>query len=191
MARLLVDRGAPEALLAQTEAVIAEEEARVHARLAPLKARLEGKRALLYTGGVKSWSMISALQELGVTTVATSVRKSTENDKLRIKELMGEDAPMVDSIPPRELYTRLSRGDADILLSGGRTQFVALKARVPWMDINQERPHGYAGYEGMVALAEALCSELFNPIWRDVRRPAPWDAPETNPQSNNESGGAR
>jgi nitrogenase molybdenum-cofactor synthesis protein NifE len=38
------------------------------------------------------------------------------------------------------------------MLSGGRSQFVALKAKMPWLDINQERHHAYAGYEGMVVL---------------------------------------
>ena len=38
------------------------------------------------------------------------------------------------------------------MLSGGRSQFVALKAKMPWLDINQERHHAYAGYDGMVEL---------------------------------------
>ena len=48
------------------------------------------------------------------------------------------------------------RGDADIMLSGGRTQFIALKARLPWLDINQERHNAYAGYDGMVELVREL-----------------------------------
>ena len=175
LARMLVARGAPAALQARAEAVIAEEEAAAEARLAPLRARLAGKKALLYTGGVKSWSVVSALQELGMEVVATSVRKSTAADKGRALELLGDEAALVDAIPPRELYARLARGDADLLLSGGRTQFVALKARVPWLDINQERAHGYAGYQGAVALARQVDRELHNPLWQDLRRPAPWD----------------
>ena len=50
-------------------------------------ARLRGKRALLYTGGVKSWSVVSALQDLGMDVVATGTKKSTEEDKARIREL--------------------------------------------------------------------------------------------------------
>jgi nitrogenase molybdenum-cofactor synthesis protein NifE len=82
---------------------------------------------------------------------------------------------MVDSIPPREMYAQLSRGEADIMLSGGRSQFVALKARVPWLDINQERHLGYAGYDGIVTLVGELHRALANPVWQDVRRPAPWE----------------
>lgn len=173
-ARMLVERGAPRALLERTEALVAREEARAWERIAPYRARLEGKRVLLYTGGVKSWSVVSALQEVGMVVVGTSVRKSTKEDKERIKEIMRDDAHMVDSIPPREMYAQLARGDADILLSGGRTQFVALKAKMPWLDINQERHHAYAGYDGMVELVRQIALEIGNPIWQDVRRPPPW-----------------
>jgi nitrogenase molybdenum-cofactor synthesis protein NifE len=112
---------------------------------------------------------------MGMVIVSTSVRKSTDNDKQKIKDLMGGDAHMVNSIPPREMYAQLRRGDADILLSGGRTQFVALKARTPWLDINQERHHAFAGYDGMVTLVRQLDASLSNPVWKDVRRLAPWE----------------
>jgi len=174
-ARLLVERGAPADLIERTEALIESEEARAWARIKPFQSRLEGKRVLLYTGGVKSWSVVSALQEIGMVVVGTSTRKSTKEDKERIKELMGGDAHMVDSIPPRQMYDQLMRGEADILLSGGRTQFVALKAKVPWLDINQERHHAYGGYDGMVELVRQLDLEINSPVWREVRRPAPWD----------------
>jgi nitrogenase molybdenum-cofactor synthesis protein NifE len=174
-ARMLVERGAPADLEERAEALIATEETRAWARLEPHRPRLAGKRVLLYTGGVKSWSVVSALQEIGMVVIATSVRKSTPEDKERIKEITKDDAHMIDSMPPREMYEKLARGDADILLSGGRTQFVALKAKLPWLDINQERHHAYAGYDGMVELVEQLDLEINNPVWSAVRRPAPWD----------------
>ena len=50
----------------------------------------------------------------------------------------------------------LAGGKADIMLSGGRTQFIALKAKTPWLDINQERHTAYAGYDGMVELVRQI-----------------------------------
>ncbi|MEI7610342.1 MAG: nitrogenase component 1, partial [Rhodospirillaceae bacterium] len=107
--------------------------------------------------------------------IGTSVRKSTEEDKARARELLGPDALLFDQIPPREMYRMLKDGEADIMLSGGRTQFVALKAKVPWLDINQERHHPYAGYGGMVNLVRGIHRELTNPVWAAVRTPAPWE----------------
>jgi len=175
IARLLIETGAPDELMARTEAVIAREEARAWERIAPYKERLTGKRVLLITGGVKSWSVVAALQEAGCEIVGTSVKKSTKEDKEKIKELMGQDAHMIDDMTPREMYKMLKEARADIMLSGGRSQFIALKAKMPWLDINQERHHAYAGYEGMIDLVREIDKALSNPVWDQVRKPAPWE----------------
>jgi len=175
IAKLLVQQGAPDDIIGRTEALIKVEEARAWARLEPYKKRLAGKRVLLITGGVKSWSVVAALQEVGIEIVGTSVKKSTREDKEKIKEIMGDDAHMIDDMTPREMYKMLKEARADIMLSGGRSQFVALKAKMPWLDINQERHHGYAGYEGMIKLVEEIDKTLHNPVWQQVRLPAPWE----------------
>jgi nitrogenase molybdenum-cofactor synthesis protein NifE len=175
LARLLVARGADPTLPERTEALIAVEEKRAHERIAAYRPRLDGKRVLLITGGVKSWSVVAALQEAGLEIVGTSVKKSTREDKARIVEIMGTDAHMIDELTPREMYRMLADARADIMLSGGRTQFVALKARMPWLDINQERHYAYAGYEGIVSLVNEIAKALGNPVWSQVRAPAPWE----------------
>ncbi|MCX8085554.1 MAG: nitrogenase iron-molybdenum cofactor biosynthesis protein NifE [Rhodocyclaceae bacterium] len=161
-------------LTARTEALIAREEAKANAALEPWRVRLKGKRALLYTGGVKSWSIVSALQDLGMTVVATGTKKSTEEDKARIRELMGPDAKMIEDGSPKALLSAYKELKADILIAGGRNLYTALKARIPFLDINQEREFGYAGYAGMVELARQLALSMESPVWEKVRRPAPW-----------------
>ncbi|MGE5491961.1 MAG: nitrogenase component 1, partial [Actinomycetota bacterium] len=161
-------------LSARTEALITREEAKADAALEPWRQRLKGKRVLLYTGGVKSWSIVSALQDLGMKVVATGTKKSTEEDKARIRELMGEDARMIDDGSPKALLSTYHEYQADILIAGGRNLYTALKARIPFLDINQEREFGYAGYTGMVELARQLALSMESPVWPAVRKPAPW-----------------
>jgi nitrogenase molybdenum-cofactor synthesis protein NifE len=161
-------------LTVRTEALIAREEADVRQRLAPLCDRLRGKRVLLYTGGVKSWSVVSALQDLGLEVIATGTRKSTEEDKARIRALMGENAIMLDEGNPRLLLDTAYRYRADLMIAGGRNMYTAYKARLPFLDINQEREQAFAGYQGMVNLAEAVCRTLDSPVWSQVNQPAPW-----------------
>ena len=165
--------GDPE-LQARTEALIAREEAAVEAQLAQYRARLQGKRVLLYTGGVKSWSVVSALQDLGMKVVATGTRKSTEEDKARIRELMGEDAIMLDEGNPRLLLDVVYQQKADMMIAGGRNMFTAYKGKIPFLDINQEREHAFAGYKGMVELARQICLTLESPVWSQARSRAPW-----------------
>lgn len=177
IARLCVQQGAPADLIDRTESLIAREEARCWERIRAIAVNLQGRKVLLYTGGHKTWSVVSALHEMGMEVVRTSVRKATETDKAKALDLMdGNEEALVQAIPNPEMYRMLREGEADIMLSGGRTQFVALKARTPWLDINQERLYAYAGYEGMVELVKRMDLAVNNPVWQQVRAPAPWEA---------------
>lgn len=129
--------GDPE-LQARTEALIAVETAQLNQQLEPYRNRLRNKRVVLYTGGVKSWSIISAAKDLGMHVVATGTSKSTEEDKARIRELLGEDGIMLDKGNAQELLNVIAKTKADMLIAGGRNQYTALKARIPFLDINQE-----------------------------------------------------
>jgi nitrogenase molybdenum-cofactor synthesis protein NifE len=158
----------------RTEALIEREEARIEEELEPYRKRLRGKKVLLYTGGVKSWSIVSALQDLGMKVVATGTKKSTEQDKQRIRELMGDDAKMIAAGSPRVLLDTFTEYGADMLIAGGRNMYTALKARVPFLDINQEREFPYAGYDGMVQLAQQITLSLESPVWEATRSDPPW-----------------
>ncbi|MCW2484329.1 nitrogenase iron-molybdenum cofactor biosynthesis protein NifE [Candidatus Symbiopectobacterium sp. NZEC127] len=170
LAALLQD----DSLMQRTETLIVREEAAAEKALAPYRARLKGRKALLYTGGVKSWSVVSALQDLGMTVVATGTRKSTQEDKARIRELMGDDAVMLDEGNARTLLDVAYRYGADMMIAGGRNMYTAYKARIPFLDINQEREHAYAGYRGIVTLAEQICLTLESPVWPQTHLSAPW-----------------
>jgi nitrogenase molybdenum-cofactor synthesis protein NifE len=137
---------------------------------------LKGKKALLYTGGVKSWSVISALSDIGVETVATGTRKSTQADKNRIVEIMGEDALMLEEGGARNLLDVYRQYGADVLIAGGRNMYTAMKAPVPFLHINQERELAYAGYQGMLTLAKELCRTIESPVWNAARSQAPWES---------------
>lgn len=163
-------------LMARTEALIRREEAKLEIELAPYRAILTGKKAVLYTGGVKSWSIVSALQDLGVEVVATGTKKSTEADKARIRDLMGDEAHMIEEGTPAELVGLVDRYQADILIAGGRNLYTGLKSRTPFLDVNQEREFAFAGYTGMVTLAQRLVNAITSPIWPLVRSTAPWEA---------------
>ncbi|MBF0460903.1 MAG: nitrogenase iron-molybdenum cofactor biosynthesis protein NifE [Magnetococcales bacterium] len=161
----------------RTEALVAREEALLEQKLAPWRTLLQGKRALLYTGGVKSWSVVSALQDLGMTVVATGVKKSTQQDRERIVELMGEETVFIEEGNPRLMLDLFRQQRADVFIAGGRNMFTALKARLPFLDINQEREQAYAGYAGLPELARQLDITLNSPIWERVRRPVSWMTP--------------
>src|SRR6185369_17285648 len=60
-------------------------------------------------------------------------------------------------------------------VAGGKTKFLALKTKTPFLDINHGRSHPYAGYEGMVTFSRQLDLTVNNPIWPVLNGAAPWE----------------
>ncbi|HTP29352.1 MAG TPA: nitrogenase iron-molybdenum cofactor biosynthesis protein NifN, partial [Anaeromyxobacteraceae bacterium] len=158
----------------RVELLIQDEEARCRQLIAPYRARLEGKRAVLFTGGVKTWSMVNALRELGVELLAAGTQNSTVEDFQRMKALMHEDARIIDDTSTAGLLAIMKEKMPDLLVAGGKTKFLALKTRTPFLDINHGRAYPYAGYEGMVTFAKQLDLTVNNPIWPALNASAPW-----------------
>jgi nitrogenase molybdenum-cofactor synthesis protein NifE len=141
------------------ELLIKTEEKRLKEQLAPYK-HLRGKKAVLYSGGVKSWSFISALLDLGIEPVAIGTKKSTIDDEKKMKDILGPDAPLVEDVTPKNLLRLLKERNADMLIAGGRNQYLAAKEGYPFVDVNQERHMAYAGYLGLVKFAEQISNSV-------------------------------
>ncbi|WP_243373405.1 bifunctional nitrogenase iron-molybdenum cofactor biosynthesis protein NifEN [Geotalea sp. SG265] len=159
----------------RVEKLIAEEEGRCRAAIAPYRSRLEGKRAVLFTGGVKTWSMVNALRELGVEILAAGTQNSTLEDFYRMKGLMHQDAKIIEDTSTAGLLQVMAEKMPDLIVAGGKTKFLALKTRTPFLDINHGRSHPYAGYEGMVTFAKQLDLTVNNPIWPALNAKSPWE----------------
>ncbi len=159
----------------RVERLIEEEEENCRARLAPYRERLEGKRAVLFTGGVKTWSMVNALRELGVEILAAGTQNSTLEDFYRMKSLMHKDARIIEDTSTAGLLAVMYDKLPDLIVAGGKTKFLALKTRTPFLDINHGRSHPYAGYQGMVTFARQLDLTVNNPIWPLLNAKAPWE----------------
>ncbi|WP_224982352.1 bifunctional nitrogenase iron-molybdenum cofactor biosynthesis protein NifEN [Geomonas agri] len=159
----------------RVEQLIDECETACRAELAPYRARLEGKRAVLFTGGVKTWSMVNALAELGVDILAAGTQNSTLEDFYRMKALMHEDASIIADTSTAGLLSVMYDKLPDLIVAGGKTKYLALKTKTPFLDINHGRSHPYAGYAGMVTFAKQLDLTVNNPIWPALNGKAPWE----------------
>ncbi len=141
------------------ESIITTEEVRLSRKLERY-SHLKGKKAVLYTGGVKSWSFISALMDLGIEIAAIGTKKSTLEDEEKMKDILGSEAPLVEDVTPKNLLRLLKEKNADILVAGGRNQYLAVKEGIPFVDVNQERHIPYAGYKGLINLAGQISNSI-------------------------------
>lgn len=162
--------GDPE-LIARAEAVIQEEEAKLEQRLIPYRKILQNKKAILNTGGNKSWSIASALQDIGIEVVATSIRKATLEDI----EIAKQYVSILMKNPANEQAKLIDEHHVDILLAGGRSLYAAIKKKVAFVDVNQEKKVSYGAYGGLENLAKDVCAAVQNPVFSVVGRAAPWE----------------
>ncbi|WP_020677903.1 nitrogenase iron-molybdenum cofactor biosynthesis protein NifE [Geopsychrobacter electrodiphilus] len=160
-------------LLKRTKQLIVREEALLDEKLKPYRRVFAGKKAVLNTGGNKTWSIAAALQDLGIEVVATAVKKATEDDREKARQVLGEDGVLMMN-PGAEQARLIDERGAHLLLAGGRSLYTAIKKGIAFADVNQEKKKSYGGYSGLLNLAEDLKNSLENPVFKLVARRAPW-----------------
>ncbi len=160
-------------LLLRTRALVAREETKLEEQLKPYRKFFAGKKAVLNTGGNKTWSIAAALQDLGIEVVATAVKKATEDDREKARQTLGERGVLMMN-PGAEQAKLIDETGADLLLAGGRSLYTAIKKGIAFADVNQEKQKSYGGYAGLLNLAEDLKNALQNPVFKNVARRAPW-----------------
>jgi len=77
---------------------------------------------------------------------------------------MGQNALMIEDGNHRVLLELVRAHQIDVLVADRRNMYTVLKARLPFLDINQERDFGYAGYIGMLELSRQLCLTIESPV---------------------------
>jgi len=118
------------------------------------------------TGGNKTWSIASALQDLGIEVVATAVKKATEADREKARKYLGATGVLMMD-PGTEQAKIIDERGAHLLLAGGRSLYTAIKKRIAFADVNQEKKKSYGGYNGLLNLAEDLKNALENPVFKN------------------------
>jgi nitrogenase molybdenum-cofactor synthesis protein NifE len=170
--RSIVNAFGDEELSKRAEEIIKEEEAKLEERLTPYRKILDGKKAILNTGGNKSWSIASALQDIGIEVVATSIQKATLEDI----EIAAKYVPILMKVPANEQAKLIDEHNVDILLAGGRSLYTAIKKKVAFVDVNQEKKVSYGAYGGLENLAKDVCAAVNNPVFKVVGEAAPWES---------------
>lgn len=158
-------------LVKKAKKIVKEEEEKLEQRLFPYKKILAGKKAILNTGGNKSWSIASALQDIGIEVVATSIRKATLEDI----EIAKGYVDILMKVPANEQAKLIDEHNIDILLAGGRSLYTAIKKKIAFVDVNQEKKLSYGAYGGLENLAKDVCRAVNNPVFKVVGEKAPWE----------------
>ena len=155
------------------ERVIAKYTAEVDAVVAKYRPRLEGKRVMLYVGGLRPRHTIGAYEDLGMEVVGTGYEFGHNDDYDRTLKEMGNATLLYDDVTGYEFEEFVKRVKPDLIGSGIKEKYIFQKMGIPFRQMHSWDYSGpYHGYDGFAIFARDMDMTLNNPCWGRLR--APW-----------------
>ena len=171
MAKSLYDVAArfpdnPE-IMKRTRKIVREEVEAILPELIELRKDLEGKKAAIYVGGAfKAFSLIKALNYLGMKVVLVGSQTGNKEDYKTLQEMCDDGTIILDDANPLELSKYIIEKDADLFIGGVKERPIAFKMGIGFCDHNHERKIPLAGFKGMLQFASEVHTSVTSPVWQ-------------------------
>ncbi len=158
---------------AGAEKVIQRYKAEYDAVIAKYRPRLEGKRVMLYIGGLRPRHVIGAYEDLGMEVVGTGYEFGHNDDYDRTIKEMGNATLLYDDVTGYEFEEFVKKVQPDLIGSGIKEKYIFQKMGVPFRQMHSWDYSGpYHGYDGFAIFARDMDMTINNPCWKSVK--APW-----------------
>jgi nitrogenase molybdenum-iron protein alpha chain len=155
------------------EKVIARYQASTDAVIARFRPRLEGKRVMLYLGGLRPRHVITAYEDLGMEVVGTGYEFGHNDDYKRTAHYVKEGTLIYDDASGYELEQYVDKVRPDLVGSGIKEKYVFQKMGLPFRQMHSWDYSGpYHGYDGFAIFARDMDMAVNAPVWKATR--APW-----------------
>jgi nitrogenase molybdenum-iron protein alpha chain len=155
------------------ERVIAKYQPLVEAVLAKYKARLEGKKIMLYVGGLRPRHVSDAYGDLGMEVTATGYEFAHADDYQRTTKYIKDGTLVYDDASEFELERFIQALRPDLVGSGIKEKYGTQKLGVPFRQLHSWDYSGpYHGYDGFAVFARDMDLAVNNPVW--AMHKAPW-----------------
>jgi len=155
------------------ERVIAKYKPLMEEVIAKYKPRLEGKRVMLYVGGLRPRHVIGAYEDLGMEVVGTGYEFAHNDDYDRTTKEMGNATLIYDDVTGYEFEEFVKKVKPDLIGSGIKEKYIFQKMGVPFRQMHSWDYSGpYHGYDGFAIFARDMDMTLNNPCWGKLQ--APW-----------------
>ncbi len=169
-----------ETIQAGAERVIERYKAEYEAVIAKYKPRLQGKRVMLYVGGLRPRHVIGAYEDLGMEVVGTGYEFGHNDDYDRTIKEMGNATLIYDDVTGYEFEEFVKRVKPDLIGSGIKEKYIFQKMGIPFRQMHSWDYSGpYHGYDGFAIFARDMDMTLNNPCWKQVK--VPWKKAENDP----------
>jgi nitrogenase molybdenum-cofactor synthesis protein NifE len=137
-------------------------------KLFEYRQRLNGKTVALYVGGNKAWSLVRAFEELGMEVIMSGTKNGIKEDYENIRDVVKEGTLIVDDANSTELMRLLKKYKPNLLISGAKEKYIALKLGVAFCDFNHDRISAFAGFKGFLEFAREVDAAVSTPVWNIV-----------------------
>jgi nitrogenase molybdenum-iron protein alpha chain len=155
------------------EKVIARYQPMVDAVTAKYKSRLQGKRVMLYVGGLRPRHTIGAYEDLGMEVIGTGYEFGHNDDYDRTVQEMGNATLLYDDVTGYEFEEFVKKMRPDLVGSGIKEKYIFQKMGIPFRQMHSWDYSGpYHGYDGFAIFARDMDMTINNPTWGMMQ--APW-----------------
>ena len=162
-----------DAIKEGAERVIAKYRPLADAVLARYKPRLEGKKIMLYVGGLRPRHISDAYGDLGMEVTATGYEFGHADDYQRTTEYIKDGTLVCDDASEFELEKFIQNIRPDLVGSGIKEKYGTQKLGVPFRQMHSWDYSGpYHGYDGFAVFARDMDLAINNPVWGMHK--APW-----------------
>ena len=137
------------------------------------KARLEGKKVMLYVGGLRPRHVIGAYEDLGMEVVGTGYEFAHNDDYDRTIKEMGNATLLYDDVTGYEFEEFVKKVKPDLIGSGIKEKYIFQKMGIPFRQMHSWDYSGpYHGFDGFAIFARDMDMTLNSPTWGKIH--APW-----------------
>ncbi len=158
------------------ERVIARYQPMCDAVIAKYRPRLEGRRVMLYVGGLRPRHVIGAYEDLGMEVVGTGYEFAHNDDYDRTISELGSTTLIYDDVTGYEFERFAERLRPDLIGSGIKEKYIFQKMGIPFRQMHSWDYSGpYHGYDGFAIFARDMDMTINNPCWSKLT--APWQRP--------------
>ena len=154
------------------ERVIAKYQALTDAVIAKYRPRLEGKRVMLFVGGLRPRHVIGAYEDLGMEIVGTGYEFGHNDDYQRTTQYVKDGTLIYDDVNSFEFEKFVEKVQPDLVGSGIKEKYIFQKMGVPFRQMHSWDYSGpYHGYDGFAVFARDMDMAINAPVWRMTKAP--------------------
>ncbi len=165
------------------EKVIEKYSEQSNAVMAKYRPRLEGRKVMLFVGGLRPRHTIGAYEDLGMEVIGTGYEFAHNDDYDRTLKEMGDGTLLFDDITGFEFEQFVKRMRPDLVGSGIKEKYIFQKMGIAFRQMHSWDYSGpYHGYDGFAIFARDMDMTLNNPCWDKIK--VPWKQSEETAAAN-------